>query len=186
MSSLLTPEYTAPRMVGPRLRKFKMNYGQLLPQILTIKPEHSSSNQKIIRLLHLEDGIPERFFIRELLRRRPGPNTIFKITHASRLVDALTALEHYNFDIILADLQLPDTVGLEAIMALRSISLNIPIVIHSGVPDPDILKDGILYGVTRCITKGQEDIETFHVILRDAIKAQSRGPTPSEGHHHAT
>ncbi len=184
MPSIFMPEQ---RAVGAaaRNRKFNMSYAKLhrlfaeRPVVPMLTPHH-----QVIRLLHLEDGLTERFFVREMLRRRPGQNTVFQITHVRRMFDALTALEHHPFDIILADLQLPDTDGLETIMALRAATPDIPIIVHSGIADTNLLKDTKLCGVFRCVMKGQEDIDTFHTILRDALYHRPQPQPPIAGGRH--
>jgi len=129
---------------------------------------------KTIHVLHLEDGLPERFFVRELLRRKPGRNTVFEITHVTRMFGALNALERHHFDLVLADLQLPDTTGLETVMALRAAAPNIPIVLHSGVTDPDFFKGVNLWGIQGHIVKGQENPETFHTLLHETVCSSYR------------
>jgi len=176
MMLMHTSEATLPRAKkASTLRQMISHYKQL--EKIFNEPQNATkeTSKQVIRVLHLEDGMPERFFVRELLRRKPGRNTVFEVTHATRMFDALTALEHHLFDLILADLQLPDTAGLETVMALRAAAPDVPIILHSGVMDPDLFKDAAkLCGIRHYIMKGMEDPETFHILLRDTILTSER------------
>ena len=120
-----------------------------------------------IKILHLEDSIPGKAFVRELLRRDPQNDTAFHITQVDRTVNALEELKLHHFDLVLADLQLLDSDGIETITALRAASPATPIIIHSGSQDNDLLKKALEGGVRCSILKGEEHSATFGPMLKD-------------------
>ncbi|MBL1407013.1 MAG: DNA-binding response regulator [Hyphomicrobiales bacterium] len=97
------------------------------------------------------------------------PNS--KITETSSMSEALIALEiNESFDLILLDLKIPDTVGFDGLLELRTSFPRLPIVVVSGHEDPEIIKNVISYGAAGFIPKSIRKNA-----LTDAIKSVMNG-----------
>lgn len=92
--------------------------------------------EKPINVLLLEDDP----FDQELVKVRLDPQVYshFTLEYANLLRSALERLEKGGIDVILADLNLPDTDGLDTITALKAKAPNIPIVVLTGSEDQEL------------------------------------------------
>jgi DNA-binding NarL/FixJ family response regulator len=81
--------------------------------------------------------------------------TSVRFTHVSTLSAAKNAIRQTNdFGLVLLDLQLPDTQGLEGLLELRRLSPKLPIVIISALSDPSVAKAAMVCGAAGFISKG--------------------------------
>jgi len=87
-------------------------------------------------VLLIEDNEAYAYLVRDsLANSEPGR---FKITQSDRLASGLACLSHENFDLVLLDLSLPDSDGLETFRRVRESSPSTPIVVLTGRDDPDL------------------------------------------------
>lgn len=94
-----------------------------------------------------------------------------KVRETSSMSGALLALDANDaFDLILLDLKIPDTVGFDGLLKLRTTYPRLPIVVVSGHEDPEIIKNVISYGAAGFIPKS-----TRKVALTKAIKSVMNG-----------
>ena len=87
----------------------------------------------LIEILLIEDALAEAGLIREMLAE-PGKQE-FSVEHVRYLAEGLGQLASRNFDVILVDLGLPDSRGLETALAVRNQAKRTPIVVmtvHDG------------------------------------------------------
>ena len=88
------------------------------------------------RVLVVEDNPGDSMLIEEYLEDA-GSNR-FSIDHAATLAAAKQALEQNNFDIVLLDLSLPDSAGMDTVTAMRTAAPDIPIVVLTGLDDEKV------------------------------------------------
>jgi len=62
----------------------------------------------------------------------------FSLHLADRLSKGLTDLQEQNFDVVLVDLDLPDSHGIETAFAVRKHSERIPIIVLTGFDDEEL------------------------------------------------
>jgi two-component system cell cycle response regulator CtrA len=75
----------------------------------------------------------------------------------------------YDYDIILLDLNLPDMTGHEVLRQLRNARVNTPILILSGLDDPENKLKGFGFGADDYLTKPfhrEELVARIHAIIR--------------------
>jgi two-component system cell cycle response regulator CtrA len=75
----------------------------------------------------------------------------------------------YDYDIILLDLNLPDIHGHDVLRKLRTARVNTPILILSGLDDPDSKLKGFGFGADDYLTKPfhrEELVARIHAIIR--------------------
>ncbi len=106
-----------------------------------------------MRVLLVEDNPGDADLIVELLSGDTSPG--FVIRTSARLVVALEYLETERFDIILLDLGLPDSNGLETLRAIHQHSAETPIVVMTGNRDEQIGLAVIQAGAQDFIVKGE-------------------------------
>ncbi|MFY9638780.1 MAG: response regulator [Methanobacterium sp.] len=106
-----------------------------------------------IRVLLIEDNIGDYELILQMLEK--SENTKFKLIQTPRLVSGLNLLESGKFDIILLDLGLPDSVGLESFKAILDKHPIIPIIILTGLANEETGIKAIRYGAQDYLVKGE-------------------------------
>ena len=99
-------------------------------------PSRSTADRQDIQILLIEDDPDDVWVMRNLLGDRwDGP---FKLTHVELLSAGLERLAEVPFDIILLDLSLPDSQGLETFFTMHARASDVPIVVLSGYNDESI------------------------------------------------
>ncbi|MGB5712620.1 MAG: response regulator, partial [Waterburya sp.] len=93
----------------------------------------SNNKQKQIKTLLIEDDERDAFLIKEKLAY--AKEAKFDLTHVDRLATAVKLLQRELSDVILLDLSLPDSNGLETFLSLQTIVPNLPIVLLTAVND---------------------------------------------------
>src|SRR4051812_37186657 len=79
-----------------------------------------------INVLLVEDNPSDALLVREELAGAPGVR--FVVTHVVQLKDALQRLKAGRFDVILSDLSLPDSEGMETFERLHQAVPGMPVI----------------------------------------------------------
>ena len=110
----------------------------------------------IIRVLLIEDNSGYADLIEELLKTPHRQKVYFNIDHVDRLQTALELLTHTRrFEVILSDLDLPDSRGSETIELLTGHNCTPPIVVLTGNDDKNIERECKRAGVQGYLNKKQ-------------------------------
>jgi PAS domain S-box-containing protein len=108
-----------------------------------------------IRLLLVEDNSGDVRLLQEMLKARQSR---FALTHFGCMGEAVSHLATNAADIILLDLGLPDTEGLEAVRRLHAAVPRIPLIVITGCDDERLADEALQEGAQDFLVKGQ--IET--------------------------
>jgi diguanylate cyclase (GGDEF)-like protein len=118
--------------------------------------------------LIVEDNLADFVLIREALSANPSP---VELVHVERLCDAELKLVEQNFDVVLLDLSLPDSHGLDSLTRLLgAITTCPPIVVMTGLDDETVALRAVQAGAQDYLVKGQLDPRTLMRILRSAME----------------
>ncbi len=109
-----------------------------------------------VRALLVEDNPGDARLV-EILLSEGGSSAGFEVTHAERFAEALERLEKETFDVILLDLSLPDSSGLETVSRMRAMAPRTPMVVLSGRDDEKISLQALQSGAQDYLIKGQGD-----------------------------
>lgn len=126
-----------------------------------------------VNILLIEDNLAEARLLRELLthsKLKP-----FHLVHVKRLTEALNQLNQYPvtqllYDVILLDLTLPDSQGLESLKPLIHLVPSIPIVVLTNTNDDELALEAVRQGAQDFLIKRQVSVETLVRSLRYAIE----------------
>ncbi len=128
-----------------------------------------------IRVLLVEDSPSDVLLLREALVR--GSEVRFEITHAEFLRDALDHLTRTeaagspgNTDVVLLDLGLPDSDGLETFLTLQRHAPALPVVVLTGRADETLGVRAVQEGAQDYLVKGQVEGRTLVRAVRYAIE----------------
>jgi two-component system cell cycle response regulator CtrA len=87
--------------------------------------------------------------------------------------EAIELARHYDYDIVILDLMLPDMEGYEVVRRLRAARVEIPVLILSGLSRPQAKVKGLSMGADDFITKPFDKAELLARI--QAIVRRSKG-----------
>ncbi len=108
-----------------------------------------------LRVLLVEDNPEHAFLLQEQLRL--ADRTRFVVTHLERVGDAERLLWREPFDVILTDLNLPDSGGLETCRRLHDCAPDIPLLALTALDDEDIAVEALKEGAQDYLVKGDLD-----------------------------
>ncbi|MFD1514078.1 bacterio-opsin activator domain-containing protein [Halomarina rubra] len=92
------------------------------------------------------------------------------IRHASRLEEGLDSLEEHAFDVMLLDLGLPESTGIDTLETVRERSQNIPIVVLTGHNDERVGDQAVQQGAQEYLIKDELTPALLQRSLRHAIE----------------
>src|SRR3954453_20143052 len=118
-----------------------------------------------LRILLVEDSPIEAHLIRSLLGL-----TSFRVTSVDRLSDALAALRSTVIDVILLDLNLPDSRGSETLASVLEHAGSIAIVVLTGNGDEQAALDAVAFGAQDYLIKGTANGDTIVRSIRYAYE----------------
>ena len=121
-----------------------------------------------LRILYVEDNPSDAELLIEGLRAE-GAHTAF-IVHVSRLSEAQAALRRERFDVVLLDLGLPDSDGLDTLRSLLEDAPNRPVVVLTGLDDEDVGAAAMREGAQDYLVKGHASRNPLTRTMRHAIE----------------
>src|SRR5919202_4030552 len=124
-----------------------------------------------IRILVGEDNPGDARVVEILLSEVNAPR--FGITHAEHLSEALQRLEEQSFDVILLDLSLPDSSGLETVRTTRGAAPRTPLVVLSGQDDEEVALQSLKRGAQDYLVKGRGGGDTIARVIRYSIERKN-------------
>ncbi len=124
----------------------------------------------VIAVLVVEDNPGDAALIRFTLNEPEAGN--FKITHSTTLADAVQRLGQASFDVILLDLSLPDSRGLDTVLSIRRAAPETAVVVLSGLDDEDLALEAVKCGAQDYLVKGKGEGESLRRAIRYAIERQ--------------
>jgi signal transduction histidine kinase len=132
----------------------------------------------LTKVLLVEDNDGDALLTRELIRE-VSPNG-YSVVHVSRLRDALSLLNEETFDIVLLDLSLVDSCGLDTVKQTSSAFPTMPIVILSGLMDEVLAIETVRNGAQDYMVKGQVNGHLLTRSIRYAIERKQLGQEMKE------
>ena len=124
--------------------------------------------RRSIRILLIEDNSTDALLLQESLRDVAWAD--FDFTVSERLAPALELLGTKTFDVILSDLGLPDSHGLETVRRLHQRSPDLPIFVLTGLDDEQLGLKAMQEGAQDYLVKGRSDSFLLARAIRYAIE----------------
>jgi DNA-binding NarL/FixJ family response regulator len=122
---------------------------------------------QLIRLLLIEDSDIDAIMVRRWLARIPDVS--FEISHAECLAQGLLLLDQSRFDVIISDLHLPDSYGIETFYSVKSQAVGIPLILLTSLERDEIACQSRLAGATDYLIKGKVDARQFSQVILQAL-----------------
>jgi len=125
-----------------------------------------------IRVLLVEDNLIQRRLIERLLAGLADGR--FALECSDRLATGLERLAIGDIDVVLLDLMLPDSEGLQTFLRVRRAAVGVPIVVLTGLDDQVLALTVLQEGAEDFLVKGRVDGENLGRSLRFAIERSCR------------
>ena len=131
-------------------------------------PFEASDQAPTLRLLLVEDSPSMSQTLKDVLgddaRQR------YRITHVTRLSDALAAIALETYDIALLDLGLPDAQGFKAPRSIHHAAPELPIVVITGTNDEQVAEQSACAGIQDYLLKQELTPSVLMRTIRYAIE----------------
>lgn len=123
-----------------------------------------------IRVLLVEDGRKDARLIQTMLGA--VTSVAFEVEYVDRLSGALKSLDQGDIDVVLLDLSLPDSQGLDTFTKIQAKAPNVPAVVMTGLDDELVATKAVKKGAQDYLIKGQVDQGLLARSLMYAIERQ--------------
>ncbi|MFQ5817728.1 MAG: sensor histidine kinase [Terriglobia bacterium] len=127
-------------------------------------------DEQCLRVLLVEDNPGDARLV-EMGLAEAGPQR-FQVERAERLVAANNRLRAGTFDVVLLDLSLPDSQGIDTLKRVRTQNREVPIVVLTGLSDEQIALQALHAGAQDYLVKGTASPATLTRVIRYAIQRQ--------------
>ncbi len=125
-------------------------------------------DDKKLRILLVEDNPGDARLVEEALKESGEQN--YELAHVDRFQKAVDTLKELPFQLILLDLTLPDSQGVETFSRMRALYPKIPIVVLTGYDDESMAFDALQGGIEIYLIKDKVDSNLLMQALDYAIK----------------
>lgn len=105
----------------------------------------------MLSVLIVEDNPADVLLIKEYLSERKDMD--FDISEASTLDSAISLIMHHDFDVILLDLFLHDSAGLDTVRKVITTSPDIPVIVLTGLQDEEVAVQAVRFGAQDFLEK---------------------------------
>ncbi len=113
--------------------------------------------EKVIRALLVEDDPEDTLLLMNLMARSTWPSFRFTLDCAEDLASGLAVLAKGGIEVVLLDLMLPDSRGIETVRAVRSGFPDVPLVVLTGLRDEAMGLEAVAQGAQDYQVKGNID-----------------------------
>ncbi|BAY10422.1 hybrid sensor histidine kinase/response regulator [Calothrix sp. NIES-2098] len=125
---------------------------------------------EIIKVLLVEDNPGDVLLLEEFLKDVTA--TVVELKPVEQLDEALSYLAHESFDVMLLDLSLPDSQGLETFIRAHNQAKSTPIIVLTGINDENLALRAMQEGAQDYLVKGQVTGDLLVRSMRYAIERQ--------------
>lgn len=125
-----------------------------------------------VNVLLVEDNPGDARLAREMLvDAGHGRMHVHHVTTLAEAIDRVTGLDDDGApDVVLLDLSLPDSQGLEGVLRLQAVNAGLPIVVLSGLDDEALSLAAVHAGAQDYLVKGRGEGEVMARAIRYAIE----------------
>ena len=128
----------------------------------------SANASKNVRALMIEDNTADARLLREILAE--AEQIEFRLTVANSLAEGTANLKRGEFDIVLLDLNLPDSQGLDSVSQLLAEHARTPVVVLTGTESDELGLLAVAAGAQDFLTKDQLNRASAVRTIRFAIE----------------
>jgi DNA-binding NarL/FixJ family response regulator len=122
-----------------------------------------------IRVLHIEDDRIWRDLVRDTLSKIE--DTQFELVDVRTLAEGIATLMVRSFHLVLLDLKLPNSKGVETLKRLLAARIVPPVVVLTGAPDEETYFECMLAGAQKFLPKEHIKIDSLRRVVLGGVAA---------------
>ena len=122
-------------------------------------------------VLLIEDSAADAVLLIDDLEMTTG--AAYEVTHHVRLADGIHALAQRHTDIVLLDLSLPDSQGIEGLMRIQESAPDVAVVVMTGLDDEEVGVRMVRQGAQDYLIKGKASAESVVRVMRYAMERKA-------------
>jgi len=126
------------------------------------------ASTKQLNILVVEDDLIDRKGMQRLLSGSSLP--LGDVVFVGRLAQATAALTEGRFDLLLLDLNLPDSTGLDTLIALENSHPDVAKVVVTGEGDGDLGVEAVAHGAQDYLIKGRFNIHAIARVVHYSVE----------------
>jgi sigma-B regulation protein RsbU (phosphoserine phosphatase) len=130
------------------------------------EPQEYPPSDAHVHVLLVEDNQGDARLFHEMLSEA---GAAFSMEHVRKVSDAAERLARGGVDIVMSDLSLPDSQGMETFRALHDAAPNVPLIVLSGLDDEKLAVETVRRGAQDYLVKGHADTHMLTRAIRYAI-----------------
>jgi PAS domain S-box-containing protein len=120
-----------------------------------------------MRIFLIEDNPVDALWLKRELSRLPDE---FSVYEAQSLAEAKEPLSTQSFEVILLDLGLPDSSGMDSLLEIVAVASDTPVVVLTGMDDQQLAVEAVANGAQDYLVKGSADLHSVVRSLNYAIE----------------
>ena len=124
-----------------------------------------------MRILYIEDNPGDARLIKEMLSDADSGTT--ELECETMLASGLEHLASERFDLLLLDLTLPDSQGLETLQKVQAFEQKVPVVVLTGMEDDETAQKSLESGAQDYLVKGKITADSLERSIRYAMGRRS-------------
>ena len=124
-----------------------------------------------MRILYIEDNPGDARLIKEMLSNADSGTT--ELECETMLASGLDLLANEHFDLLLLDLTLPDSRGLETLRKVHPFELKVPVVVLTGLEDEETAQKSLESGAQDYLVKGKITADSLERSIRYSMGRRS-------------
>jgi glutamate dehydrogenase (NAD(P)+) len=137
-------------------------------------------SERAVRALLIEDNPLQTRLVRSLLAESTTP--AYELEAAGTLAEGLQRLAEHEFDVVLLDLMLPDSDGLETFMRLHAKAPDVPVIVQTAIDDLSVAAKAVESGAQDYLVKGRISAavltRSIHYVLERARAHSAEWSSP--------
>ena len=138
------------------------------PEKVSAKLGATRADLSRVKVLLIEDNPGDARLIQIMLE--DAADDLFQIEQVERLSAAFERLAAGGIGVVLSDLSLPDSHGLDTFVQLHARAPQVPIIVLSGLNDTTVAVQAVHQGAQDYLIKGQVDGQLLVRAMRYAIE----------------
>lgn len=123
-----------------------------------------------VHILYIEDNPADFVLLEEILLEVANMDCLLE--NATTLSEGINRLAQAEFDIVLLDLSLPDSRGLDTFLSLKKKREDLPIIVMTGLDDENLAVRAVQEGAQDYLVKRQLDAELLSRAIRYSIERE--------------
>ena len=127
--------------------------------------------QSELNILVIEDHPPDFFLVERMLRS--SALKIKDIYHAELLTEAQAIIKANTVGLILLDLSLPDSFGIDSFLGIRDLTRHIPVIVLTGSIESKVALEALQHGAQDYLVKGEFKTDTLSRAIRYSVERKA-------------